>query len=642
MQANDFVNAVMPDMIAWQRHIHRNPELGFAEHRASDFVAEKLEEFGLEVHRDVSETAVVGALRAGTGRRSVMFRAELDALPVLGATDLPHRSQMDGAMHACGHDAHAAMLLGGARFLSQSPNFDGTVYFVFQPAEEVHGGGRKVVADGLLERSPADKVFSQHSWSGVREGAVIATEGPIMAGVDDFTLTFHGKGAHAAMPEPGDNPVVAAAEFITSAQRIVSRTVDPRAALVVSFTQVHGGRINNIFPRRWRFRGRPGSSTPASRTMSRRRSPRASRRRMALRTGSTIARAIGGGQHRHGRRCREAGRRGVPAARTGRDRRGAVARLRRFLVSPECGGRWRLHLAGRWRSRAARGTARRPVRVQRKVVPDRGPPLGRPRRGRVAAGGVMTIAETISARNRAGHLTLGGRVILMLASNDYLGLPTDPAVVAAACDACARYGTGMTIYPVFVTSDQHRTLERELATFLGVEAVLLTVSGGAANAAALTGLVEKGDLILSDADNHASTIDAGRLSRAEVVSYRTRDPLHLAELLAGAPATGKRLIITSGVFSMDGGIAPLAGIAGTCARHDALLVVGDAHATGVVGDGGKGSLSACGLAERMPGVFITGSLFKALGGAGAASSAARSMPSRICANARAAMSSRRA
>lgn len=248
MTPNDFVDAVLPDVIEWQQHIHRHPELGFQEKKTAAFVAEKLQAFGIKVHRDVSDTAVVGALKAGDSDRRIMFRAELDALPVDEATGLPHSSRVKGVMHACGHDAHTAMLLGAAKLLGKSPNFDGTIYFVFQPAEEVHGGGKKMVSDGLLDRFPAEKVFSQHSWPGVKEGAAVVTQGPIMAGVDDFTLTFKGNGAHAAMPELGDDPLVAAAEFIMSAQRIVSRTVDPKSALVLSFTQLHGGRINNIVP----------------------------------------------------------------------------------------------------------------------------------------------------------------------------------------------------------------------------------------------------------------------------------------------------------------------------------------------------------------------------------------------------------
>jgi len=263
MQKNDLVDQIVPDVIAWQRQIHAHPELGFEERATSDLVAEKLGEFGLEVHRDVSTTAVVGVLKAGTGARSIMFRAELDALPVKEDTGLAHSSQVEGVMHACGHDAHSAMLLGAAKLLSQTRDFDGTIHFVFQPAEEVHGGGKKLVADGLLKRFPAEIVFSQHSWPGLPEGSVVATAGPFMAAVDDFTLTFSGNGAHAAMPELGDDPVLAAAEFVTAVQRVVSRSVNPLEALVLSITQVHGGSINNIVPDRIEVQGTARFFKPA-------------------------------------------------------------------------------------------------------------------------------------------------------------------------------------------------------------------------------------------------------------------------------------------------------------------------------------------------------------------------------------------
>jgi 7-keto-8-aminopelargonate synthetase-like enzyme len=219
----------------------------------------------------------------------------------------------------------------------------------------------------------------------------------------------------------------------------------------------------------------------------------------------------------------------------------------------------------------------------------------------------MAHVATIAARDASGHMALAGRQILMLASNDYLGLSTDSDVAKAIASSIERYGTGTTIYPVFAVSDEHRALEDELARFLGVEAVMLTVSGGAANAVALTGLVGDDDLIFSDSDNHASTIDAGRLSR---------DTAHLAELLEATEGSGKRLVITNGVFSMDGGLAPLAGVVELCGRHGAQLVVDDAHATGVVGPAGRGSLPACGLFGGLPATFLTGSLSKALGGAG--------------------------
>lgn len=204
----------------------------------------------------------------------------------------------------------------------------------------------------------------------------------------------------------------------------------------------------------------------------------------------------------------------------------------------------------------------------------------------------MTIKEVITERDRKGYIQFDGQNVLMLASNDYLGLSTDPDVIAGATAACNRYGTGMAIYPAFITSDEHRALERELAKFLEVDAVILTASGGAANAVALTGLVGKGDIIFSDADNHASTIDAGRLSRADVIPFATRNPRDLRNRMSNVPKTGRKLIVTNGVFSMDGGLAPLVELIDICQEYDALLVVDDAHGTGVVGECGQGSLSA--------------------------------------------------
>lgn len=255
MTQNDSVDHIIGEVIGWQRQLHQTPELGFEENGTSAFVADKLRTFGLEVHTDVSATAVVGVLAAGASDRKVIFRAELDALPIQEKTGLLHSSTVDGVMHACGHDAHSAILLGAAKALAQAPNFDGTIYFVFQPAEEVLGGGKRLIDDGLLVRFPADAVYSQHNWPGVKEGAVAVSSGAMMAAVDDFTITFKGAGCHAAMPELGDDPVLAAAEFMTSAQRIVSRTVDPQSALVLSFTQVHGGTINNIVPSEMQVQG---------------------------------------------------------------------------------------------------------------------------------------------------------------------------------------------------------------------------------------------------------------------------------------------------------------------------------------------------------------------------------------------------
>jgi hippurate hydrolase len=248
MQENDEVAAIVPEAIGWRRKIHANPELGFAEHATAAFVAAKLKEFGLVVHTDVSATAVVATLTRGASGKAVALRAELDALPIREAADVAYASRNDGIMHACGHDGHTAMLLGAAKLLAGSESFDGTVVFVFQPAEEVLGGGKKMIGDGLLTRFPVDQVFAIHNWPGFPEGHIGVRAGPQMAAVDDFEIVFRGAGCHAAMPHLGDDPLLAAASFVTASQRLVSRSVDPLSPIVMSVTQIHGGRFNNFVP----------------------------------------------------------------------------------------------------------------------------------------------------------------------------------------------------------------------------------------------------------------------------------------------------------------------------------------------------------------------------------------------------------
>ena len=252
---NDPVAAIAPEVAAWRHHIHANPELGFQEHETAQFVAEQLRAFGLEVHEGIAGTGVVAILRNGSGPRRVIFRAELDALPIFEKSGVSYASKVDGAMHACGHDGHTAILTGAAQLLARSRGFDGTIIFVFQPAEEVHGGAKKMLDAGLLDRFPADAAYSVHNWPGIPEGQLVIAPGARMAAVDDFTMVFSGNGCHAAMPERGDDPILAAAEFVNSAQRIVSRTIDPQTALVLSFTQIHGGTINNIVPNAVRVEG---------------------------------------------------------------------------------------------------------------------------------------------------------------------------------------------------------------------------------------------------------------------------------------------------------------------------------------------------------------------------------------------------
>ena len=248
MLHNDPIAAVTPEVIAWRQQIHANPELGFQEHATARFVADQLRAFGLEVHEGLGGTGVVGVLRRGSGARAIGLRAELDALPVVERTGLPYASRNPGVMHACGHDGHAAMLLGAAKLLSQSADFDGTVHFVFQPAEENEGGGQRMLADGVLTRFPVEAMYAVHNWPGLALGTIAVREGPMMAAVDNFELRFRGTGAHAAMPHLGDDPILAAGAFIGSVQRIVSRAVEPQTPLVVSLTQVHGGNVGNIVP----------------------------------------------------------------------------------------------------------------------------------------------------------------------------------------------------------------------------------------------------------------------------------------------------------------------------------------------------------------------------------------------------------
>jgi amidohydrolase len=248
MLPNDPVAALAPEVVAWRHAIHANPELGFSEHRTAAFVAERLRAFGLEVHEGIAGTGVVGVLRKGTSLRTIGLRAELDALPIVEKAEIPYASTVPGVMHACGHDGHTAMLLGAAKLLSEQPNFDGTVHFVFQPAEENEGGGARMIAAGLFDRFPVEAIYSVHNWPGLPFGGIYTKAGPMMAAVDGFELRFTGTGAHVAMPHLGDDPILAAAEFAGSVQRVVSRSVDPLTPLVVSITQIHGGNVGNIVP----------------------------------------------------------------------------------------------------------------------------------------------------------------------------------------------------------------------------------------------------------------------------------------------------------------------------------------------------------------------------------------------------------
>jgi hippurate hydrolase len=244
----DAIVAYHDDLTAWRRDIHAHPELGFEEQRTSDLVAQKLAEFGIEVIRGIGKTGLVGRLRVGNSPRAIGLRADMDCLPILEANAFGHRSTHPGKMHACGHDGHTTMLLGAARYLAATRNFDGTVHFIFQPAEEGLGGASAMIADGLFERFPCDVIFGMHNRPGLAVGKFQIRPGPMMAGGAYFDITVTGVGAHGARPEAGIDPVIVGAQIASALQTIVSRNVRPTDTAVVSTTKFHAGDAYNVIP----------------------------------------------------------------------------------------------------------------------------------------------------------------------------------------------------------------------------------------------------------------------------------------------------------------------------------------------------------------------------------------------------------
>ncbi|WP_420476872.1 M20 aminoacylase family protein [Noviherbaspirillum sp. ST9] len=231
-----------------RRDIHAHPELCFEERRTAELVAQKLTDWGIPVIRGMGTTGVVGIIRNGTSQRAVGLRADMDALPVQEINTFPHASRHAGKMHACGHDGHVAMLLGAARYLSQHRNFDGTVYLIFQPAEEGGGGARRMMEDGLFRECPMEAVFGMHNWPGVPVGTFGVTAGPMMASSNEFEVIVKGKGAHAAQPHKGIDPIMVAVQIAQSWQTIVTRNRNPLDSAVLSITQIHAGSATNIIP----------------------------------------------------------------------------------------------------------------------------------------------------------------------------------------------------------------------------------------------------------------------------------------------------------------------------------------------------------------------------------------------------------
>ncbi|MCO6415728.1 M20 family metallopeptidase [Siccirubricoccus sp. KC 17139] len=246
-----------PEMTAWRQDFHAHPETAFEEVRTSRIVAEKLREFGVDqVVTGIAGTGVVGIVRGqGNSGRAIGLRADMDALPILEQTGVPHASTVPGKMHACGHDGHTTMLLGAAKYLAETRNFDGTVYLIFQPAEESGGGGNVMVQEKLFERFPMERVFGMHNWPGAPEGQFLWKVGPVMAATAQIEVVIEGKGAHGAMPHQGNDPVVIAAQLVTALQSVVARNVEPVESGVITIGHIQGGDTWNVIPQSVTLRG---------------------------------------------------------------------------------------------------------------------------------------------------------------------------------------------------------------------------------------------------------------------------------------------------------------------------------------------------------------------------------------------------
>ena len=255
-----------------RRDIHAHPELAFQESRTSQLVAERLAGWGIEVHRGLAKTGLVGVIKGkkSASGRAVGLRADMDCLPMHETSNIPHKSTNAGRMHACGHDGHTTMLLGAARYLQETRNFDGTAYLIFQPAEEGGGGGKVMVDEGLFDRFPANEIYAVHNWPALPPGLMAVRPGPVMAATDEVIITVRGKGGHAAMPQLTLDPVVATAQIITALQTIASRNANPLDAIVVSVCSMETSQTNvfNVIPDFVKLIGTARSFRPETRDMA--------------------------------------------------------------------------------------------------------------------------------------------------------------------------------------------------------------------------------------------------------------------------------------------------------------------------------------------------------------------------------------
>ncbi|MCW6508741.1 M20 aminoacylase family protein [Lichenifustis flavocetrariae] len=264
MPIHNRIAAFHPEMTAWRQDLHRHPELALEEHRTSAVIQEKLKEFGVdEVVTGMARTGVVGVIRGSAPGGAIGLRADIDALPIIEQTNLPYASTNPGVMHACGHDGHTTMLLGAAKYLAETRNFAGTVYVIFQPAEEQHGGGEIMVKEGLFERFPMDQIFGMHNWPKDPEGTFLWRVGPTMAAVANITIVVTGKGAHGAQPHNGVDPIVVSGAIVSALQSIVARNVEPTESAVVTIGEIKGGNAFNVIPPDVTMRGTARWFTPA-------------------------------------------------------------------------------------------------------------------------------------------------------------------------------------------------------------------------------------------------------------------------------------------------------------------------------------------------------------------------------------------
>ncbi|SLK00333.1 M20 aminoacylase family protein [Novosphingobium mathurense] len=258
---NDIADLLEP-LIAFRRDIHAHPELGFAEHRTAQRIAEQLRAIGLEVHEGIGGTGIVAVLRCGNGKRTLGLRADMDALPIEERTNAAWSSTVPGCFHGCGHDGHVAMLLGAAQVLARDPGFSGTLNFIFQPAEEGLGGARHMIEDGLFERFDCERVYALHNWPGLPAGTISTRPGAIMGAADKFNIVLEGKGGHAALPHDTPDAILAAASLVQQLNTVIGRDIPPSANAVLSVTEIAGGHAHNVLPASVRIGGTVRSFDP--------------------------------------------------------------------------------------------------------------------------------------------------------------------------------------------------------------------------------------------------------------------------------------------------------------------------------------------------------------------------------------------